>query len=850
MKVFGIRLPLLGVVLVLALQLFVPAAPLVDDVPEQHWARDALAALVQRGLVEGYPNGAFRGNRAASRWELAMVLARLVDSWDKEQAGFAAKQDLEALYGLVDALREELEALGARVDLLEQNATGLDRRVSELERISFYGQLEARFTGQSFHNTGQADNDGGRRGGGNPGTVPFLDYNSLVGSSAAAPLRPQTNALMPVVDYRNGRALSNGTGLTSLALLGLKLWVSEEVEAGMELTAYSSQGDRVVDAYWGVSAPYLNNPFTVNGSGGELLGAPSTKLTLDNFWVRHKPSKTSLRVGSLDRLSMDRLVYRGQPNLGVYGPVFWPGYGFRLDSQADLGAGSRLQGEIFGSRFGHGVVFPAAFSTAYSNYVVGADLAYEWNDSAGQVRLNWARIAEEQPNGQGLGVGLINNLNVPLGASSGWTPRQWVNPPGYFAAQRSVSEQASTGVLPNTADTRPIPGWSGTADSAVGVTPGGGNFGPQEQSTVGISGRYRWTLNERTSLRGTAKFATSDYRPSHNSSYRSTGQAWLVGLSGSLKGDCLQLGLDYLSVDPNYNPASWFGNVTGVRLVRPANFTGTFHLHDFASYPHNREGFRLNGSWKFDDNRGSLWARYADYHQKRTSLYDVRVNAGGLAPGTPTSTVIGFAPGFVDPIFLGMAHPLIYGAGTASSFNDRLEPFENPRGHERGYSLGGSYAWSEPRVTVKGSFENSDFSRLSQLSPELGGSQNLVNLGVDYANLEASWAPGPAWTVYAGTDWTKISGHLDPAGDYNAYAISIGSNNFTNLDSSQLSPYLGFEHKLSESTNWGLQQRYYQTTDHLGSEVRASRAFDQVGSTAHPFQWSGWQLSGSFSMKF
>jgi hypothetical protein len=53
-----------------------------------------------------------------------MVVARLVDSWDKEQAGFAAKPDLEALYGLVDALREELEAMGVRLDLLEENSSG------------------------------------------------------------------------------------------------------------------------------------------------------------------------------------------------------------------------------------------------------------------------------------------------------------------------------------------------------------------------------------------------------------------------------------------------------------------------------------------------------------------------------------------------------------------------------------------------------------------------------------------------------------------------------------------------------------------------------------------------------
>jgi hypothetical protein len=571
-------------------------------------------------------------------------------------------------------------------------------------------------------------------------------------------------------------------------------------------------------------------------------------MTLDHFWVTHKPSKTRLRVGSLDQLSMDKLVYRGQPNLGVYGPAYWPGYGFRLDSQLEVGPGARLQGEVFGSHFGSGNVFPG-LATNYSNYVLGADLAYEWNDGSGQVRLNWARMAEER-SGQSLGVGLTNNMNLAIGASNGWTARQWVNPPAHFAAQRGAFEQANSGVLPNTVDTRPISGWNGTADNAIGITPGGGNFGPQEQDTIGVSARYNWKLSDKSSLRGNAEFAKSDYRPSHNSSYSSNGQAWMLGLLGSFDGDKFALGLDYLSVDPNYNPASWFGNVVGVRLVRSANYTGTFHLHDFATYPHNREGFRLNGSWKFDEKKGNLWGRYTNLDQKQTSLYDVRVTAGALAAGTPTNNVIGFAPGFVDPVFSGLASPLVYGPGTANSFDDNLQPFENPRGHEQTYAIGASYQWTEPKVGIKATFEHSDFDRRSGLSPQLGGSQNQVSMAVDYLNAEVSWGPAPAWTLFGGVDLTSASGHLDPAGDYNAYAVSIGSNSFTNLDSTQFSPYIGFDHKLSESITWGLQQRYYQTTDHVGSEVRASRAFDQIGYTAHPFEWSGWQTSGSFSMKF
>lgn len=138
--------------LVVTATLTLPAmsAPLFPDVPDNHWAKDAVAALAAKGLVEGYPDGTFKGDRAATRWEVAMIVARLLAKMEQEHATFATKAELEELRKLVNALREELDALGVRVTNLEENVSRLDKRVSELERITFYGYLEARGTAQSF----------------------------------------------------------------------------------------------------------------------------------------------------------------------------------------------------------------------------------------------------------------------------------------------------------------------------------------------------------------------------------------------------------------------------------------------------------------------------------------------------------------------------------------------------------------------------------------------------------------------------------------------------------------------------------------------------------------------------
>ena len=146
-------------VVVLCFSLPGVAAPLFPDVSDGHWARDAVAALAAKGLVEGYPDGTFKGDRAATRWETAMVVARLLAKMEDAHATFATRSELEEIRKLAAALREELDALGVRVTALEESTDRLDKRVTELERISFYGALDVRFVGQSFTNEGAPDND-------------------------------------------------------------------------------------------------------------------------------------------------------------------------------------------------------------------------------------------------------------------------------------------------------------------------------------------------------------------------------------------------------------------------------------------------------------------------------------------------------------------------------------------------------------------------------------------------------------------------------------------------------------------------------------------------------------------
>lgn len=824
------------------------SAPLFPDVSAEHWARDTVAALAAQGLVEGYPGGAFQGDRSASRWELALVVARLLREMEQGQATFASREQREVLARLVNALPEELEALGQRGDLLERSVGGLDRRLTELERLSFYGFLETRVVMQSFQNRGATDNDAGRRGAGQAGPAPYLNYDTVVGSRVGPTLRPQLHGVLPTVDFRNGRALSSGTGFTALGVLGLKIQVSEELDAGLELAGYSSQGDAVVDAYWGVSAPYLSNPFTLGtGAAQGLDNSPFTRMTLDRFWLTHQPTKTRVMLGNIDKTLVDSFVYAGQPNLGVFGPRRWPGYGFQVLGEMPLAEGQKLTYEIMGTRFGHNQRFQGQ---SYQNYSLVGDLAYHGPRS--KVQLNYARMEEEASNDGGpLLVGLDGAVNTAYGASTGWTIRQWVNPPGYYVNQLPASALAAMGTPGTTTDVRPIPGWSNTTDNAVGVAAGAGNYGPQAMDTYGISGHHRWLGEGGSSLAVGGEFGWSRYRANRNSPFTRDGEMVRLTLDGTLFQKSLDLGLEYLRIDPTYNPAAWPGAVVGIRFVDAFNFTGVGHQHDHVRYPHNREGFRLQGRYRFHEGAGQLTARAALLDQTRTSLYDVRVAPNALAPGAPNFPVIGFAPGFVDPVFYGFAHPFQYGPRSANAFTPGLEPLENPRGSHDEWEFGAHYRFAGPGLKVSANYRHIQYDRPSALGPAQGGSQNLVDIDTDGFLLDIAWEASERVTVSAGADFVRARGHYDPAGLYQSYALASGEIAFRNIDSEQWIPHLAVDWNLTERTSIHLGGRYYDTEDRVNPAIGTGRADQgQIGSTTHPFAWSGLQVMSHLKIQF
>ena len=70
-----------GALMVVALALAPAfAAQPFSDVPQDHWAYNAIEKLASQGLIEGYTDGTFKGKRSMTRYEFAVAIARLLDN--------------------------------------------------------------------------------------------------------------------------------------------------------------------------------------------------------------------------------------------------------------------------------------------------------------------------------------------------------------------------------------------------------------------------------------------------------------------------------------------------------------------------------------------------------------------------------------------------------------------------------------------------------------------------------------------------------------------------------------------------------------------------------------------------
>lgn len=893
------RRQLCGLVALLSLTAPALSAPLFPDVPDNHWAKDAVAALAAKGLVEGYPDGTFKGDRAASRYEVAMIVARLLAKMEQEHATFATKAELNELRKLVDALREELEALGVRVQNLEENVARLDKRVTELERITFYGEVNTRVVAQSFQNRGSSGQFSAVPG----TTVPTLNYATAAGSAtgsggvippgnvaAGLPFNPFIFGVLTATDWRGGRPLLSGTGFSTAATLGVRVKVSDDIDANVEFIAYSQGGDPAVDSYYGVTAPYLNNAFNANTlSSNGTVGlqsanqTPFTRMNLDNIWLRHNPSRTELRIGALKDTRFDSISYVQQLNPNYWGPKYLNGFGtdVRGDWALNEDESVVLKYEAMYTRVADGntginplfaaAVQPNTVGQGYYTHAEGGNAAIYFDEERGVGRVNILHTANEASGGAALQAGLIQVPNFTL---------NWVNPNGFFVNQLGGVNQSTAGIG-SVGDLRPVPGLnlpgirpdgSVAAFAALGVPvtgiPNVGGIGPQDQMTYGATFNYTFDADWVPWIR--AEWSHTNYTPQKGSTFSASGNAYRLGVGASFFDESLDVEANWLSVDARYDPfIIQIPQVDGIStpLWRSPDFNyfnTMYSLHDTQVYPHNREGIRAAVTWRFGPT-GRIGVDYGNLSQKQSSLQDVRFSANSLAPGTPNTNVLGYTPGFIEPVFGGYNALTFAPAGG----NALAVPLEDNRGRMEHFGIVGGYKYlfdeenSNRGVLFSGGFRNYNWFRVSNMSTILGGAaglaaenQNFVDVTNRGFRLAVDYDLTDNFTAGLGFTNVDIFGHLDPLGVYNGFAAASGNPRYTIIDITQRYPDLRFSWNVAENMTWGLDARYVWMEDNVDPRVFASPANPNLNiafgpqNGTHPYSWNGFQIGSSFSFKF
>lgn len=109
------------------------AANPFTDVSADDWAYQAVASLSDEGVIDGYPDGTFRGDKHVTRYEIAQIVARLIAKEDTLNAS-----QKETLAKLSSQYADELKDLGVRIAELEKKrgATDLitELRVQSIDR--------------------------------------------------------------------------------------------------------------------------------------------------------------------------------------------------------------------------------------------------------------------------------------------------------------------------------------------------------------------------------------------------------------------------------------------------------------------------------------------------------------------------------------------------------------------------------------------------------------------------------------------------------------------------------------------------------------------------------------------
>lgn len=246
----------------------------LKDIPHDSWAYQSIIDLVNDGIIVGYPDGTFKGNRPLTRYEAAVMVERAVAYLTKKLANPAtasdvSQKDIKTLRDLLDQLRGDIVALRMRVGDIDSRLKTVEAKQSTDEatfaraKIGLVDQIR----GGSFNDQVAAYNGDGR---------------ALLPSVGLAPISGQTQ-VGPGGNVSSNRYLT-GNNTQGYGYNLLRVLLDGQLD---KATSYHIRVENVYN--WDTSNAFQAG--AVNGSttfGGDATASP-------NFTGGTYPRSTGIR---------------------------------------------------------------------------------------------------------------------------------------------------------------------------------------------------------------------------------------------------------------------------------------------------------------------------------------------------------------------------------------------------------------------------------------------------------------------------------------------------------------------------------------------------------------------------
>ena len=119
------------------------AANPFSDVTPDSWAYQSVAQLANAGVINGYPDGTFKGQNNITRYEMAQMVAKAMANQDRANA-----EQQAMINRLADEFSNELNNLGVRVSNLEDRVGNI--KATGDVRLRYRGSEDSETNGKAY----------------------------------------------------------------------------------------------------------------------------------------------------------------------------------------------------------------------------------------------------------------------------------------------------------------------------------------------------------------------------------------------------------------------------------------------------------------------------------------------------------------------------------------------------------------------------------------------------------------------------------------------------------------------------------------------------------------------------